>query len=53
MFYLLAYIEMFYWLAFPLFLALWCALAWAGRTAHATSLPIRVQARQPVRRYEI
>jgi len=53
MFYLLGYIEALCWLALPLFLVVWCALACAGRAAYWSSAPARVSVRRSVRRYEI
>ena len=42
MLYLLAYIESFQWIAFVLFLVVWCALAWNGRSTQHSSAPVRV-----------
>ena len=38
--YLLAYIESFYWIAFPIFLAVWWALAWNGSGNHRSTGPV-------------
>jgi hypothetical protein len=53
MFYILGYTEALCWLAFPLFLAVWCALAGAGRPTYCSRAPARVPVRQSVRRYDI
>jgi len=43
--YLVAYAQAFYWLAFPLFLAVWCALASTGHGNHLSAAPVRVRQR--------
>jgi hypothetical protein len=53
MFYALAYIEALYWLVVPLFLVVWCALAWSGRTERFTCRPAQVRVTHSVRRYDI
>jgi hypothetical protein len=53
MFYALAYIEALYWLAFPLFLVVWCALAWSGRSDSFRCTPTRVRVTCSTRRYDI
>jgi hypothetical protein len=48
----LAYLQAFSWLAFPLFLAVWCALASSGRHDSFSCAPVRVRETSfAVRRY--
>jgi hypothetical protein len=53
MFYALAYIEALYWLAFPLFLVIWCALACSGSGDSFRCRPADVRVTCSPRRYEV
>ena len=41
--YLLDYMHIICWLAFPMFLAVWCALAWNGSTGSSHCAPVYVR----------